>query len=136
MLPEKPLLSELSHSWQLRPIKSTLIMIVRWDFEAAGEVEMDCKAGEILIPMAIPENDDWIYAKGVSRTGFGMVPLAWLSVISRTGQKYDTKEEALRELREIGILKLSDLLALQRKYREGCLRLGRLPDSPRGKSGQ
>ncbi|KAJ4181136.1 bud emergence protein 1 [Fusarium solani] len=99
--------SHVPDIWQLRGLKSTVVTIVKWDFQAMRRDELECMKGQVLLPVAMPNGaygDDWVVAKPIgSLGGNGLVPITYVSVISRSGKMYDSKNVMLRELREVGI---------------------------------
>jgi hypothetical protein len=120
--------SHVHDIWQLRGLKSTVVMIVKWDFQAMRRDELECMKGQVLLPVAMPNGaygDDWVVAKPIgSLGGNGLVPITYVSVISRSGKIYDSKNVVLRELREVGIPNVEEWKESTRRYVEGAISPG------------
>ncbi|KAI8711006.1 Bud emergence protein 1 [Fusarium sp. LHS14.1] len=103
-----------------------LAMIVRYDFQAQRADELECKEGEVLIPVAISDSsDDWVVTKPIGRLGGpGLVPISFLCVVARSGATYETKDEILQELRDSGIPLVSEWLVLARRQVDSAITLG------------
>ncbi|KAI0814077.1 hypothetical protein GGR55DRAFT_495139 [Xylaria sp. FL0064] len=113
-------------SYQLSGMKSMVAMIARYDFSHEMADEMDFKADEVLIPVAIT-NDEWVVAKPVSRLGGpGLVPTSYMTLISRAGERYASPDDIVRELRAVGIPDVRDWKRSSADYVASAIPLGRI----------
>ncbi|KAI3316616.1 hypothetical protein HD806DRAFT_423298 [Xylariaceae sp. AK1471] len=92
-------------SYVLGRIHPMVSLIASWDFSSERADELDCQAGQVLMPVAMTDGDEWVVAKPVDRlSGPGLVPISYMTLISRTGDRHTSQDEILRELRAIGIV--------------------------------
>ncbi|KAI0191338.1 hypothetical protein F4808DRAFT_444051 [Astrocystis sublimbata] len=89
--------------YQLSGMKSTVVMVVQYDFEPERPDEWGCQTGQIVIPVAV-STDEWVVVKPIDRLGGpGLVPIRFMVLVSRTGDRYTTQDDILNELKAVGI---------------------------------
>lgn len=102
----------------------TLLMIVKYNFAAERADELEVREGEALICFAIT-NKEWVLAKPITRLGGpGLVPIEYLTVISRAGKPCESAEVAIDELRAAGIPSTAEWKRLTAEYKDATIPLG------------
>ncbi|KAI0424847.1 hypothetical protein F5Y09DRAFT_125613 [Xylaria sp. FL1042] len=124
--------SDAHVSYQLSGMKLMVAMIARYDFVAERADELEFKAGEVLIPVAIT-NKEWVVVKPVSRLGGpGLVPTSYMTLISRTGERYTSPEDIERELRAVEVPNVRDWKRFAAKYVTSAIPPGKITATSNG----
>ncbi|KAK1831638.1 SH3 domain-protein [Podospora conica] len=97
-----------------------LLMIAKFDFAAERPDECEVREGEVLICMAIT-NEEWVVAQRIMRLGApGLVPIEYVTVFSRAGKPCESVEVALDELRAAGVPSTTEWKRLVEEYKIEC----------------
>lgn len=99
-------------------------MVVKQHFLAERLDECGCVEGEALVCCAIT-NEEWVVVKPIGRLGGpGLVPIAYLTVISRAGKPCESEQEAIAELRAAGVPSTREWKQKASDYRAATIPLG------------
>ncbi len=105
----------------------TLLMIVKYNFTAERQDELSCVEGEALVCCALASDewiDKWLVAKPIGRLGGpGLVPIEFLTVISRAGKPCESAEEVVKELKGAGVPDTVEWKKQRAHYRDTVISL-------------
>lgn len=106
--------------------------VVQYDFQAERPDELDAKAGEAIIVIAL-SNPEWFVAKPIGRLGGpGLIPVSFLEL--RDMQTGQAVTDPLDAVRRAGVPKVEEWKKMTAEYKNSSITLGHL-DSAAASSG-
>lgn len=98
--------------------------VVQYDFQAERPDELDAKAGEAIIVIAL-SNPEWFVAKPIGRLGGpGLIPVSFLEL--RDMQSGQAVTDPLDAVRRAGVPKVEEWKKMTAEYKNSSITLGQI----------
>lgn len=107
--------------------------VVQYDFQAERPDELDAKAGEAIIVIAL-SNPEWFVAKPIGRLGGpGLIPVSFLEL--RDMQSGQAVTDPLDAVRRAGVPKVEEWKKMTAEYKNSSINLGKIDSAGSGGGG-
>lgn len=104
--------------------------IVQYDFKAERPDELEARAGEAIIVIAL-SNPEWFVAKPIGRLGGpGLIPVSFLEL--KDMQSGQPVTDPLEAVRRAGVPKVEEWKKMTAEYKNSSITLGKIDSAASG----